>query len=110
MNTFNLDVVAREQLRKASASGNGRGAETVYGGQNTSLRHTVVALTAGTSLSEHQNPGEATVLVLEGRVRIDAAEESREGGKGELLVVPKAAHSLEALTDATVLLTVVKQL
>jgi quercetin dioxygenase-like cupin family protein len=110
MNTFDLDVVAREQLRKAAASDSGRGAETVYGGRNMALRHTVVALTAGTSLSEHENPGEATVLVLGGRVRMAAAEESREGGKGELFVVPRARHSLEALTDATVLLTVVKQL
>lgn len=63
----------------------------------------------GTSLSEHENPGEATVLVLGGRVRLAAAGESMEGGKGDLLVVPPARHSLEALADATILLTVVKQ-
>jgi quercetin dioxygenase-like cupin family protein len=109
MDRLNVDAVGRNQLRKASAGGSGRGAEMVYGGQNTSLRHTVVALASGTSLSEHENPGEATVLVLGGRVRLVAAGESVEGATGDLLVVPPARHSLEALADATVLLTVVKQ-
>jgi len=47
--------------------------------------------------------------VLGGRVRLVAAGESVEGATGDLLVVPPARHSLEALADATVLLTVVKQ-
>ncbi|MGY1708437.1 cupin domain-containing protein [Geodermatophilus sp. SYSU D00758] len=65
-----------------------------------------MALAEGRSLAEHENPGEATVLVLSGRVRLVAGDVSREGRQGDLLVVPPARHSLEALTRATVLLTV----
>ena len=72
------------------------------------MRHTVVALTAGTTLAEHENPGEATILVIEGRVRLVSAEADRSGRAGDLLVVPQSRHSLQALTDATVLLTVAK--
>lgn len=103
-----MDAMAREQLRKAASSTSGRAAETVYGGHERTLRQTVIALTAGTSLAEHENPGEATVHVLAGKVRLAADDTSWEGSKGDLLVVPQSRHSLEALTDATVLLTVAK--
>ena len=43
-----------------------------------------------------------------GKIRLSAAEESGEGEPGDLLVVPQAPHSLEALSDAVVLLTVAK--
>lgn len=103
-----MDAIVREQARKASSGSSGRAAETVYGGHDRTLRQTVIALTAGSSLAEHESPGEATVLVLEGRVRMASAEDSRDGEQGDLLVVPPARHSLEALTDAAVLLTVAK--
>jgi quercetin dioxygenase-like cupin family protein len=108
METASLTAAAREQLRRARESTSGRAACTILGGPGSSLRHTVVALTAGTTLAEHENPGEATVLVLDGRVRLVAAQADRSGREGDLLVVPQSRHSLQALTDATVLLTVAK--
>lgn len=108
MEKFSVDAIVREQSRKAATSGSGRAAETVYGGHEKSLRQTVIALTAGTSLAEHENPGEATVFVLDGRVRLTAAAASWEGRQGDMIVVPPVRHSLEALTDAAVLLTVAK--
>ena len=48
------------------------------------------------------------MLVLHGRVRLLAADQSWEGGRGDLLIVPDARHSLEALDDSAVLLTVAK--
>ena len=101
-------AAAGEQMHLARDSKSGRGARTIFGGPGSFLRHTVVALTAGTTLAEHANPGEATIIVLEGRVRLVAAEADRCGREGDLLVVPQSRHSLQALTDATVLLTVAK--
>ncbi|RFU20371.1 cupin domain-containing protein [Geodermatophilus marinus] len=109
MNKLSLDAVGRQLLRAVSAGTSGRAAETVYGGHEKSLRQTVVALAAGRSLAEHENPGEATVLVLSGRVRLAAGDVSWEGRQGDLIVVPQARHSLEALSEATVLLTVAKR-
>lgn len=108
MEKLSLDAVAREHLRAARESASGRAAETVYGGHEKTLRQTVVAMTAGTSLAEHESPGEATVIVLHGRVRMVSPEASWDGRDGDLIVVPPGRHSLEAVTDATVLLTVAK--
>jgi quercetin dioxygenase-like cupin family protein len=108
METSSLAAAAGQQMRLARDSKSGRAARTIFGGSGSSLRHTVVALTAGTTLAEHENPGEATILVLEGRVRLVAPEAYWSGCEGDLLVVPQSRHSLQALTDATVLLTVAK--
>jgi len=108
-NKLSLAVTARDQARKAAASRSGRAAETVYGGAEHALRQTVIALTAGSALAEHESPGEATVHVLSGRVRLAAAGTAHEGVAGDLLVVPPQRHSLEAIDDAAILLTVVKR-
>jgi quercetin dioxygenase-like cupin family protein len=108
MEKFSLDAIAREQAKRAAAAPSGRSAETVYGGHEHALRQTVLALTAGSSLDEHKSPGEATVQVLRGRVRLTAGEVAWEGRAGDLLVVPDARHALQAVQDAVVLLTVSK--
>ena len=106
MEKFSLDAIAREQAKRAAAAPSGRSAETVYGGHEHALRQTVLALTAGSSLDEHNSPGEATIQVLRGRVRLTAGEVAWEGRTGDLLVVPDVRHALEALEDSAVLLTV----
>ena len=108
MNKVSLDAVAREQRKKAAATGSGRAAETVYGGHEKTLRQTVIGMVAGAELTEHENPGEATVLVLTGRVQLKSGETSWDGRDGDLLVVPDARHSLLAVEESAVLLTVAK--
>lgn len=108
MQKLSLDALAREHLERAAASSNGRSATTVFGGHEHTLRQTLLALTAGTSLAEHENPGEATLLVLRGRVRLTSGDTEWEGRTGDLLAIPPARHALDALEDAAVILTVAK--
>jgi quercetin dioxygenase-like cupin family protein len=107
MQKLSLDATAREQLELARGNGAARSSVTVYGGHEHALRQTVVALADGAELGEHDNPGEATVHVLTGRVRLSAGGNEWDGRRGDLLVVPDERHSLLALEDAVVLLTAV---
>jgi len=108
MQKFSLQAMARELLARARDASGGRTASTVIGGHEKMLRQTVIAMVKGAVLREHENPGEASVHVLAGRVRLSAGQDSWDGRSGDLLVVPYAAHSLEALEDSAVLLTVAK--
>jgi quercetin dioxygenase-like cupin family protein len=108
MQTSSLALLVDQHLATALSSSSGRSAETVYGGHDRTLRQTLIALAAGRRLDEHENPGEATVHVLRGRVRLVSGEDTVTGAAGDLLVVPDARHMLEALADAAVLLTVAK--
>jgi quercetin dioxygenase-like cupin family protein len=69
----------------------------------------MIALTAGNSLNEHENPGEATVHVLQGRVTLTCGEDEWDGSPGDLIIIPDARHGLNATEDSVVLLTVAKQ-
>lgn len=103
-----LTALARQQLAIAKSASSGRSATTVFGGHENVMRQTMIALAAGQQLSEHENPGEATVHVLQGRVRLGSAGNVWEGSPGDLLIVPDHRHDLEALEDSVVLLTVAK--
>ena len=106
MNTWSLTALADEHLAVARTARNGRSAHTVHGGHDHALRQTLITLTAGTSLAEHSSPGDATLQILRGRVRLSATNEACEGSAGDLLVIPDERHALTALDDSAVLLTV----
>lgn len=108
MQKFSLEAMARQQVSQAADAGGGRTATTVYGGHEKVLRQTVIGMTEGSQLSDHENPGEATLLVLQGRVRLSAGDVSWEGRTGDLIIVPDSRHSVTALEDSAMLLTVVK--
>lgn len=108
MQKLSLDAVAREQVERARAGSPGRSATTVYGGHEHVLRQTVIALKGGTVMDEHTNPGEATIYILRGRVRLLSGGESWDGRTGDLIVIPDARHSVEAVEDSAFLLTVAK--
>lgn len=105
MQKLSLDAVAREAGHRAAEASSGRAATTVYGGHEKRLRQTVIAVRAGARLAEHVNPGDATLLVINGRLRLWSGETSWEGRAGDLLIVPDAPHWVEALTDTAFLLT-----
>jgi quercetin dioxygenase-like cupin family protein len=110
MQKLSLDARARELLGQAATATGGRAAQTVMGGHERMLRQTVIAMVADSTLSEHASPGEASVFVLRGRVQLKAADQIWDGRDGDLLIVPDAPHSLHALEDSAVLLTVAKHL
>jgi quercetin dioxygenase-like cupin family protein len=104
---LSLAATAREQLKRAAAASAGRAASTVVGGHEHQLRQTVIAMTGGAVLAEHDNPGEATVQVLSGRVQLVAGDSKWDARSGDLLIIPPSRHELIAVEDAAVLLTVV---
>jgi quercetin dioxygenase-like cupin family protein len=107
MENTSVTALARELLEDALRAPSGRAARSVFGGQQHTLRQTVIALAAGQSLDEHENPGEATVYVLRGRVTLLAGASALAGAAGHLLTVPSRRHSLTAQEDSVVLLTTV---
>jgi quercetin dioxygenase-like cupin family protein len=110
MQKLSLDALARELLGRAAGAAGGRAAQTVIGGHEKMLRQTLIAMVKDAALTEHANPGEASVHVLRGRVLLAAGGQSWEGRDGDLLIVPDSPHSLQALQDSVVLLTVAKRL
>jgi quercetin dioxygenase-like cupin family protein len=108
MESISLDSLAAEQLAEAQQHHSGRSAHTIYGGAAHHLRQTMVALRAGQALAEHDSPGEATLQVLRGRVRLTAGDETWEGKAGDYVPIPQTRHGLAAIEDSVVVLTVAK--
>ena len=108
MNKVSLTALAREHLETARTTSSGRSAHTVYGGHEKVLRQTVIGMVKDAYLAEHENPGESTIQVLTGRLRLTAGADSWEVRRGDMLIVPDARHRLVALADSAVLLTVAK--
>lgn len=108
MDKRSLDAIAHKHLKTSRDATSGRSGETIYGSHERLLRQTLIALTTGTTMAEHESPGEATLLVVTGHVRLSSAADQCEGLPGELIAIPPARHTVEALTDSAVLLTVAK--
>jgi quercetin dioxygenase-like cupin family protein len=106
MDTTSLASTAKAHIERARAAAHGRSAHTVHGGHDRALRQTVVALRAGTTLNEHHSSREATLQVLAGCVRLTSDSRAMEAVAGDLLPVPGVAHTLDAVEDSALLLTV----
>lgn len=63
-------------------------------------------LRAGATMQEHAAPGPTTVHVLDGHVRFRLGEEQFEAAEGRLVAFDAGVrHSVEAVEDSTLLLT-----
>ena len=65
MDTYELADVSTALLAEAAAQSAHRAARTLTGGSGHALRQTAIALLEGSSLSDHANPGEATLPTSE---------------------------------------------
>ncbi|HEY4311965.1 MAG TPA: cupin domain-containing protein [Pirellulales bacterium] len=66
-----------------------------------------LVMPAGKKIPTHQVPGEITVQCLEGKIEFTAGDRSHELRAGEMLGLPGGCpHSLSAVEDATVLVTI----
>lgn len=108
MKKISVEALAREQLLAAGTAAGGRAAATVFGGHEKVLRQTVIGILAGNKLGDRVTLDDSTIYVLSGRVRLWSGADSWEARGGTLLVVPDASHSLEAIEDSALLLTVAK--
>ncbi|MUM17923.1 cupin domain-containing protein [Mycobacterium sp. CBMA271] len=107
MQKRSIDALIRQLFERVHDSRTA--AETVVGGHERVLRQTVIALREGAELGEHENPGEATIYVIQGSVRLVVGDEHWDGRAGDLIEIPDARHSLQALADSAVMLTVAKR-
>jgi len=99
----NVSARADEQLAKARAAGSGRSAYTAV--HDGPLRQTLIALTDGNELAEHNAPRAASLLVVRGRVLLTAGDDSTELTADSLVTIPQRRHALKALEDSVVILT-----
>lgn len=106
--TTALTPLVQEHLQIAQESTSGRSAQTLFGGKKHVLRQTLIAITGGRALDDHESPGDATLQVLQGRVRLVDDTQSHDGAAGDIMVIPAGRHRLEALEDSAVLLTVAR--
>ena len=101
-----LSALGRELLTEAAASPSGRASRKLTGTAGQPLHQLLLALQDGRELSEHANPGQATLQVLQGKVVLRATEEVTIGS-AQLATIPDETHSVLALEPSVVLLTLV---
>jgi quercetin dioxygenase-like cupin family protein len=110
MESISLTSLAYEKLAEAQQSHSGRAAHTIHGGHNHELRQAVMALLVGHDLSEHDSPGEATLQVLRGHVRLTTGDDAWDGKTGDDVAIPHERHALHAVEDSVIMLTVLKSM
>ena len=108
IDTTNLTVLKRELLKKARDSGSHRAAVTIYGGGDSVLRQTLIALAAGAELGEHDSPPEATLHVLIGTITLYGDQRQWRMESGDHIQIPPERHSVIANEDSIFLLTAIR--
>jgi quercetin dioxygenase-like cupin family protein len=103
------DGLLSNALSNALSASSRRAMRTADGGRPHLLHQNMIALARGQTVDEQDDLGEATVQVLRGRVRVTAGDDTTDGSAGQLLILPGTGHTVTALEDAVVLLTVAKR-
>jgi quercetin dioxygenase-like cupin family protein len=102
--THDLRAIAEELRKQPPYAREGHTARTLLIAPD--LRVVLIAMSAGSTISEHHANATATVHVLTGHVRLQLPEERAEVEAGKLLVLPAGVpHDVVAETDSAFLLT-----
>ncbi|HSK24063.1 MAG TPA: cupin domain-containing protein [Egicoccus sp.] len=96
-----------QQLLGEARESSGRSAVTLTPSDGGPLKQTLIALTAGSELTEHPSPGPAAIHVLEGAGTLRWGDESSRLIAGQWAPLPLDKHGLSAEEDLVALLTVV---
>ena len=102
---IDVHALAGELLQKATSESAGRAARTLPHPVD-GLRQTLIALRDGAEMDEHESPGAASLMVIRGRVRIEAGADSVDLGPHQIVPIPDRRHSLRAAEQSVVLLSV----
>lgn len=100
-----VTALAAEHLALARIDPHGRSAYLFL--HDGPLRQSVIALTSGSELDEHNTPPAASVHVLQGRVRLTEGAADQDIAAGQIQRVPPIRHGVLALEDSVFLLTAV---
>ena len=100
-----LNQLIEVHLAGAHEDAHGRSAHLLF--VSGPLRQTVIALTAGSSLDEHNSPAAGSLQVLRGHVNLTVAGGDQDLASGHIHPLPPERHGLTALEDSVVLLTAV---
>jgi quercetin dioxygenase-like cupin family protein len=104
--TVQLPELATELLAALPEQPSGRLARTLTPGAHAPLKQTLLALAAGHRLQDHRAPGQATIEVLVGRVRLTVDGDELVLDAGAWTPIPDQVHGLTADEDSVALLTV----
>lgn len=84
-----------------------RAGSTLYRGDG--VRQTLVVILSGEEMGEHESPQEGFLHVIEGKIRLHGKDRSWDIAAGQLFPVPPEKHSVTALEDTVLTLTVLRQ-
>jgi quercetin dioxygenase-like cupin family protein len=103
--TIDLSALALELKGEESWKKSERGSRTIF--KSETMRILLNVMQAGSEIKPHQAPGPISVQVIEGRIRFNTEAEVVVLAEGQLLTLQEhVCHSVEALEEATFLLTV----
>ncbi|UNS96911.1 cupin [Streptomyces tubbatahanensis] len=98
-------ALAAEHLALARKDPHGRSAYLFL--HDGPLRQSVIALTEGSALEEHNAPPAASLHVLQGSVRITEGTADQDVAAGQIQRIPHLRHGVLALEDSVFILTTV---
>ncbi len=105
LRTTDLTALALELKGEENWQKTGRGSRTIF--KSETMRILLNVMRAGSEIKPHQAPGPISVQVLAGRIEFKTEAETVVLAKGQLLTLQSPVrHSVEALEEASFLLTV----